>query len=297
MEKTQLMPQGRRMPEFKLQPSYAKQVAIPASDHGVYEAMMSCLGAAIGCLGSIPGCFICPKFVPVRINPFKVVDQGSVGLVSRFGKFYRSIDPGLYQINVFTETLQAVDIKIQIEDIPRQVVMTRDNVGVDIDSVLFWHISDPYAATFQVNDVRKALIERTQTTLRQIVGARVLQDCIENRETIAHEIQDIISEPAKAWGVKIESILIKDLQFSPDLLENLSAAAKQKRIGESKVIAAQAEVEAAKLMREASDILNTQSAMQIRYLETLVSMSKSSAQKVIFMPTVDESLALMEPKK
>ena len=83
----------------------------------------------------------------------------------------------------------------------------------------------------------------------------------------------------------MESILIKDLQFSRELQENLSAAAKQKRIGESKVIAARAEVDAARLMREASDILNTPAAMQIRYLETLQTMSRSGNQNVIFMPT------------
>ncbi|KAI8916861.1 hypothetical protein BC831DRAFT_516671, partial [Entophlyctis helioformis] len=108
----------------------------------------------------------------------------------------------------------------------------------------------------------------------------------------------IIGPAAQTWGVHIESILIKDLQFSQELQENLSAAAKQKRIGESKVIAAKAEgeskvisaraeVEAAKLMREAADILNTPAAMQIRYLETLGNMAKSGNAKVIFMPGAD----------
>jgi erythrocyte band 7 integral membrane protein len=122
---------------------------------------------------------------------------------------------------------------------------------------LYWQVVDPYVSVFKVQNVRSALIERTQTTLRLVLGARTLQDCIENRSTLAHEIEHIIEEPARQWGVKIESILIKDLQFSEDLQQNLSAAAKQKRIGESKVIAAQAEVDAARLMREASDILNT----------------------------------------
>lgn len=97
-------------------------------------------------------------------------------------------------------------------------------------------------------------------------------------------ILDIITPVANSWGIKVESILLKDLRFSQDLQETLSSAAKQKRIGESKVIAAQAEVESAKLMREASDILNTPAAMQIRYLETLQTMAKSANSKVIFMP-------------
>ncbi|KAK9679434.1 hypothetical protein K7432_016271 [Basidiobolus ranarum] len=162
--------------------------------------------------------------------------------------------------------------------------MTKDNVNITIDSVLYYHVVDPYQALFGVSNVHQALIERTQTTLRGVLGTRVLQDCIENRETIADDIREMIDIPAREWGVTIESILIKDLDFSKELQESLSSAATQKRIGESKVISAQAEVDSAKLMREAAEILNTPAAMQIRYLETLSSMSKSSGTKIIFMP-------------
>ncbi|KAJ3081396.1 hypothetical protein HK102_002365 [Quaeritorhiza haematococci] len=268
----------------KVQPSYATEMTLPPVENACYEGMITCLGAVVGFFGSIPGCFCCP-------NPFITVPQGNVGLISRFGKFYKAVDPGLWQINLFTERVTQVDIKLQIEDIPRQYVMTKDNVGINIDSVLYWHITDPYVSTYLVQNVRKALIERTQTTLRHILGTRTLQDCIENRDTLAHEIQHIIEGPAQSWGVKIESILIKDLQFSQELVDTLSAAAKAKRVGESKVIAAQAEVEAAKLMREASDILNTPAAMQIRYLETLQSMSKQSGTKVIFMPPAANTIS------
>lgn len=104
------------------------------------------------------------------------------------------------------------------------------------------------------------------TTLRQVIGTHTLQDAISNRDSIADEIERVIAPVAASWGARIESILIKDIQFSQDLQENLSAAAKQKRLAESKVIAAQGEVDAAKLMRLASDMLNTPAAMQIRYL-------------------------------
>ena len=95
---------------------------------------------------------------------------------------------------------------------------------------------------------------------------------------------DIIAPVAASWGIKVTDILLKDLRFSQELQESLSSAAKQKRIGEAKVITAQAEVESAKLMREASDILNTPAAMQIRYLDTLQNMAKTANSKVIFMP-------------
>lgn len=144
---------------------------------------------------------------------------------------------------------------------------------------------DPYRAEFSVSNVKVALVERTQTTLRHILGAKTLQDCIENREAIAHEIQEITRSAAREWGVKIESILIKDLQFSKDLQESLSAAAQAKRMGNAKVISAKAEVDSAKLMRAAADILNTPAAMQIRYLETMQGLAKAPNTRVIYLPS------------
>ncbi|KAJ3128701.1 hypothetical protein HK098_003692 [Nowakowskiella sp. JEL0407] len=282
-------PQGTSsMNQFqtKYQPSYAVVLPLPPTSFGCYETMMHYLGAFVGCMGSTPNGLCC--FFP---NPYVTVEQGSVGLISRFGRYYRSVDPGLHNINRLTETLRKVDVKIMIEDIPRQAVTTKDNVGVFIDSVLYWHVVDPYTSAFTVSDVRIAIRERTQTTLRHILGTRVLQEIIENRESIAHEIQRIIEGPAAIWGIKIESILIKDLQFSAELQDALAAAAKQKRIGESKIIAAQAEVEASKLMREASDILNTPAAMQMRYLDTLQSMARTTGAKVIFMPPAEKGMS------
>ncbi|KAI9306389.1 stomatin-like protein [Cunninghamella echinulata] len=262
----------------KTQPKFAIELSTSPFEHGWYGSMINTLGACVGTIGSIPICCCFP-------NPFKEVDQGYVGLVTKFGKFYKAADPGLVKINPFSEHLHRVDIRMQIAEIPQQIIMTKDNVNVQIDSVLYWHIIDPYQSEFGVSNVRHALIERTQTTLRHILGSKVLQDCIENREAIAQEIQNVTAPIAKTWGVKIESILIKDLSFTRELQESLSAAAQAKRVGESKVIAAKAEVDSAKLMREAADILNTPAAMQIRYLETMNTLAKAPNTRVIFLPS------------
>ncbi|KAF9106485.1 hypothetical protein BGX27_009140 [Mortierella sp. AM989] len=261
-----------------MQQSYAAEYPIDNETHDLYGSLMNAAGEVIGMMGAVPCCITCP-------NPYKTVPQGFVGLITRFGRFYKVVDPGLTKINPMTEKLIKVDIKIQIADIPRQVIMTKDNVNVQIDSVLYWHIINPSQATFGVSSVESALIERTQTTLRHILGMRVLQELIENREAIAEEIQEVIDAPARDWGVKVESVLIKDITFSQELQESLSSAAQAKRMAESKVIGAQAEVDSAKLMRAAADILNTPAAMQIRYLETMSSMAKGSNTRVIFMPT------------
>jgi erythrocyte band 7 integral membrane protein len=162
--------------------------------------------------------------------------------------------------------------------------MTKDNVTLHLTSVIYYHITSPHKAAFGISNVKQALVERTQTTLRHVVGARVLQDVIERREEVAQSIGEIIEEVAMGWGVKVESMLMKDIIFSNELQDSLSMAAQSKRIGESKVIAARAEVESAKLMRQAADILSSAPAMQIRYLEAMQAMAKSANSKVIFLP-------------
>lgn len=200
--------------------------------------------------------------------------------------FERSVDPGLVKINPLSEHIITVDVKIQIVEVPRQVCMTKDNVTLNLTSVIYYQVVSPHKTAFGISNVRQALIERTQTTLRHVIGARVLQDVIERREEIAQSTSEIIEEVASGWGVKVESMLIKDIIFSNDLQDSLSMAAQSKRIGESKVIAARAEVESAKLMRQAADILSSAPAMQIRYLEAMQAMAKTANSKVIFLPGV-----------
>lgn len=260
----------------EMQNSYAQDLGSENVDHGLYGTCLNGLGVFIGCLGAIPCC-------PFP-NPFREVQQGTVGLISRFGNFYKAVDPGLVNVNVCTESLRVVDVKIQNIMINRQTVITKDNVTIDIDSTLFYQITNPYRAAFGITDLRQALIERAQTTLRHVVGARTVQSVVVEREAIALEIDHILSEIGLQWGVLVEGILIKDIVFSAEVSASLSSAAQQKRIGEAKVIAARAEVDSARLMRQAADILASPAAMQIRQLEALQTMAKSASSKVIFVP-------------
>lgn len=221
--------------EEDLQRSYATVVTAEANPPGWYGKMVNTFGGIIGTLGAIPCCIICP-------NPYKSVNQGNVGLVTKFGRFYRAVDPGLVKINPLSERLIQVDVKIQIAEVPEQICMTKDNVTLRLTSVIYYHIVSPHKAAFGITNVRQALVERTQTTLRHVLGARILQDVIERREEVAQSIGEIIEDVAAGWGVQVESMLIKDIIFSQELQESLSMAAQSKRIGESKVIAAKAEV-------------------------------------------------------
>lgn len=270
--------------------SYANEISIP--NDGFYGRLVHGVGAICGNIGLIPCCFCFP-------NPFKSVDQGNVGLVTRFGQFYKAVDPGLVKVNVFSEKLYKVDVRIQVIEIPQQSCMTKDNVNINLSSVVYYHITAPHKAMFTVSSVYDALLERTQTTLRLVVGSKTLQEIIERREEVAENIQEIIDEVSGSWGLKVESILIKDIVLSADLRDSLAQAAKSRRIGESKIITAKAEVESAKLMRKAADILESKAAMQIRYLDAMQNMAKYSNSKVIFMPSANalENLASQASNK
>lgn len=270
--------------------SYANEIEIP--NNGLYGKLVHGVGALCGTIGLVPCCFCFP-------NPFKSVDQGNVGLVTRFGQFYKAVDPGLVKVNAFSEKLLKVDVRIQVIEIPMQTCMTKDNVNIQLSSVVYYHIVAPHKAMFTVSSVYDALLERTQTTLRLVVGSKTLQEIIERREEVAENIQEIIDEVSGSWGLKVESILIKDIVLSPDLQDSLAQAAKSRRIGESKIITAKAEVESAKLMRKAADILESKAAMQIRYLDAMQNMARSSNSKVIFMPSANalENLASQASNK
>ncbi|ODV87306.1 hypothetical protein CANARDRAFT_174375 [[Candida] arabinofermentans NRRL YB-2248] len=259
----------------QLQTPFAFEWQTP--DNGSYGSLVDSVGYCFGQIGLIP-CCLCFS------NPYKKVDQGYVGLVTKFGQLYKAVDPGLVKVNPLSEKIILANVMLKTMQIPTMSCYTMDNVSVSLSSVLYYQVTEPHNAIFTVDDIEETLRERTQTTLRQVIGSRNLQDVIERREEIASSIEEVISDTASSWGVKIESLLIKDLNLPQTVSNSLSMAAEAKRIGESKIIQARAEVESAKLMRKAADILASKAAMQIRYLDAMQNMAKSANSKVIFMP-------------
>ena len=178
-----------------------------------------------------------------------------------------------------------VDRKENFLDLKQQSIMTKDNVNIIIDAVVYYQIEDPVKTLFQVQNVLQAIGEISKTTLRDIFGHVTLQEALETKEKMALLIRELIDKPTEDWGVNINRVLIQEILFTKDLQDNLSAAATAKRVAEGKIIQAQADVDSAKLLREASDILNTQAAMQIRYLDAISNLAKANNTKIIFMPS------------
>lgn len=268
--------EGYIKPEMVVK-NFAKTYDTPPRD--TYQNFVAGLGKIFGCCGVF--CFMCE-------NPYKTVDQGEVGLVQTFGALSRTVEPGTSYVNTWAEKLTRVNIKVNTRELPPQSCFTRDNLSVSVTSVVYYNIIDPQKAIFSISDIHAAIVERTQNTMRDVIGGRVLQDVLEKREEIAESIGEVISRTAWAWGVHIESILIKDLTLPQSVQDSFAKAAEAKRIGEAKIINAKAEVESAKQMRKASDILSSPAALQIRYLDALQNMSRNPGTRVIFMPSADQ---------
>jgi erythrocyte band 7 integral membrane protein len=256
--------------------SVVPTTAVSDDRHELYERFLEQLGNLLGCLCILPGC---------PLNPYQVVSEGYVGLLLRLGRCHKKVRPGIYYINPMTSTLIPVSVQLQVVPVRGQNIMTKDNVDIGIDSVVYYKIVDVEKAVLRVQDITNALDQLTHTTLRDVLGRMTLQECLEHRNLLADSVREAIEKPTADWGVYVDSMLIKEIILTPDLKMNLSSAAQAKRLAESTVITAQAQVESAKLMRQASDILNSESAMQIRYLETMASIAKSENPKVLFLPT------------
>lgn len=242
-----------------------------------YQKFLTFIGDCLGFAGTYLGWFCC--------YPYKTVDEGCHAGIKEFGKLTKIVGPGMYYINPETCKIDIIDTKLQVIDINRQTVMSKDNVTLNIDGVVYYQIKDIKKSIYGVSNIREAVIQLTFTTLRDVIGRKTLQEVLEHRDELAKDIYKIVESKGKDWGVEISSIQLKDIHMTDQLQQALSAAAQAKRHADAKMISAQADVESAKLMRQASDILDSEGAMQIRYLETIGALAKSSNAKIIFLPS------------
>jgi len=221
------------------------------------------------------------------------IEQGFIGIVKRYGKFVRLVNPGLNRYIPFVETISSIDTRLINISLDRQSVITQDNISVDIDVMLTYRITNIEAATFKIQDLHGLIRQCAYSTIRSIFGKRKLQEILEKRTEIAAEVQDMVEHDATSWGVHIGSINVKDVILPDSMIAAISAAPVAQRNAEAKIILAKADVESAKLMREAADILASESAMQIRYLEHISKLASSNNAKVVFFPASNQTMPLL----
>lgn len=241
-----------------------------------YQSCLQCLGCWTGWLNT----WICIGYDA----PFRRIPEAHWAVVSEFGKFTKILPPGLHYLNPRTEDYVLVDRRERVLNLKKQSIITKDNVNIVIDAIVYYYVNDAYKATYGVSNMNLAIAEIAKTTLRDVFGHVMLQEAFEAREKMAELIKEVVDKPTHKWGVTVTRVLIQELIIPQDLLRGLSSAATAKREAEAKVILAQADVDSAKLMREASDALNTPAAMQIRYLDAISALGQARNTKVVFMP-------------
>jgi len=242
-----------------------------------YGHCVSGLGWCFGGMFLVACCGCC-------CSPYKSVKKGFKGVVQRFGRVMKVVNEGLYTVNPCSEKLRQIDVRTLVTELKEQSVLTKDNLSIKIDGVVYFTIIDIDKAIFKVQNVNKAVEQLALVALRGVFGHKLMQECLEQREELAQSIEKIVSEKTNDWGVDINMIQITDIMIPENIKNILSSAATAQREGKAKVILAEADVEAAKLMRQASDILSTPGAMQIRMLETYNKLASNPQAKIVFMP-------------
>ena len=244
---------------------------------GTYQDTQECWGKFCAGLATYFCCCCCEA-------PYKQVPQGYSGIIQRFGKYYKLVPAGFHYLNPELDQLVLVDKREQVYLLKKQVVQTKDNVTLTVDAILYYKIVDSYKSKFAVNDLVGAMKDLTETVLRSAIGKMSLQEVLQKKEALSEAIMKQITEPVFNWGVEVTRALIQDIIFGRNQQTSLAQGALAKKIAEAKVIQTQADVESARLMKEAASVLATEAAMQIRYLESLESISRSANPKFVFFP-------------
>jgi len=231
----------------------------------------------------------------------RVVKQYERGLVFRFGRVRPAIrEPGLALLVPIADRLQKVNMQIVTMPIPAQDGITRDNVTVRVDAVVYFKVIDPVLAAVNVQDYRSAVGQVAQTSLRSIIGKSDLDDLLSNRERLNEGLELMIDSPALDWGIHIDRVEIKDVALPESMKRSMSRQAEAERERRARVISADGELQASyKLSQAAATMADTPAALQLRLLETVVQVS-AEKNSTLVLPFPVELLRFLDantPKK
>jgi regulator of protease activity HflC (stomatin/prohibitin superfamily) len=221
-------------------------------------------------------------------NMIKVLREYERGVIFRLGRLIGLKGPGLIILIPGIDKMVRVDLRVITYDIPPQDVITRDNVSVKVNAVLYFQVVDANRAIVSVANFFEATSQIAQTTLRSVLGQQELDDLLANREKINTELQRIIDEQTEPWGVKVSVVEVKNVDLPVEMQRAIAKQAEAERERRSKVIHAEGEAQAAKKLAEAATIIATApNAMQLRFLQTLVEVAAEKNSTLIFPVPID----------
>lgn len=213
----------------------------------------------------------------------KIVQEYERGVIFRLGRLVGARGPGLFFIIPFADRMVKVDLRTVTMDVPSQEAITRDNVTVKVNAVVYFRVIDPTAAVVQIEDYRRATWNVAQTTLRNVLGQSELDELLAQREKINHKLQQIIDEVTEPWGVKVSIVEVKDVELPQTMQRAMARQAEAEREKRAKIIHAEGELAAAQQLAQAAATLSSQAAgVQLRYLQTLTEIAVEKNSTIIF---------------
>ncbi len=216
-------------------------------------------------------------------SAIRIVREYERGVIFRLGRLIGAKGPGLFFIIPFVDKMVKVDLRTITLDVPPQEVITKDNVPVHVNAVVYFRVVDPTAAVVEVLDFVEATRQISMTTLRSIVGKSELDELLTERERLNRELQKIIDEHTDPWGVKVITVEIKDVKIPAEMQRAIARQAEAERERRSKIIHAEGELQAAEKLREAAAIMQqSPGALQLRYLQTLTEISAEKTNTIVF---------------
>ena len=218
----------------------------------------------------------------------RILREYERAVVFTLGRFQRVKGPGVVLLIPFVQQLVRVDLRIQVIEIPTQDVISRDNVSMKVDAVLYFRVADPERAIIQVQSFLPATNMLAQTTLRSVLGQHELDEMLSERKKLSIDVQSIVDAETEIWGIKVSNVEIRTVELTDNMVRAIAKQAEAERDRRAKVIHAQAEFEAAQTLADAAKILgSTPAAMQLRYLQTLTEIGAEQNSTTIFPMPID----------
>ncbi len=217
------------------------------------------------------------------ISALKILREYERGVVFFLGRFQRVKGPGLIIIIPIIQQMVRVDLRTIVMDVPTQDVISRDNVSVKVNAVVYFRVVEPERAIIQVENFNVATSQLAQTTLRSVLGAHELDEMLTGREQLNRDIQEILDKQTDAWGIKVSNVEIKHVDLDESMIRAIAKQAEAERTRRAKIIHAEGELQASEQLRAAADVLmKSPASMQLRYLQTLTEVGAAPSSTVVF---------------
>ena len=225
-------------------------------------------------------------------NTIKILKEYERGVVFFLGRFQKVKGPGLILLFPIIQVMTKVDLRVIVLDVPTQDVISRDNVSVKVNAVIYFRIVDPEKAIIRVANVFEATSQLSQTTLRSVLGQHELDDMLAERDKLNTDIQELLDQRTDNWGIKVANVEIKHVDLDESMIRAIAQQAEAERARRAKVINAEGEKQAAQMIAEAARTLaSEEQALQVRYLQTLKEIANERTNTIVFpLP-----LELLEP--